>query len=325
MITSCLSRYFVGFFAILVLAGCSTTPPVDPPTSANTPAPAVAETATTLPTLLPVADTAVPTPAASPIPFQRIRNIHYNSAQLPDQKLDVYTPNPVVGLTPVILTVHGGGGDKGNFSRFAIHFTELGYAVVSINYREMPKYTYPAPMDDTFCALAWIYANADQYQFDTRHIAAVGHSLGGTFVAALGTMADSSPFIEHCPYPLPDEHIVQAVVTFTGVFDYQASTDSLLHYYTDFFGASPEDAPELWKNASPVTWVDAGTPPFLLIHGANDTNILPEHSVNFAAELADADVEHQLLIIPNASHNTIIDRAASYQAVSEFLYTAFKR
>ena len=114
--------------------------------------------------LLPTAtETVVPTPEATPIPFVMTRNLPYISEQLKDQKLDVYTPNPVSDNTPVILAVHGGGGDKGDFLQFARYFAEKGYATVSINYRQMPAHTYPAPMKDTFCALAWIYDNADEY------------------------------------------------------------------------------------------------------------------------------------------------------------------
>ncbi len=269
-------------------------------------------------------ETVVPTPEATPIPFVMTRNIPYISEQLKDQKLDVYLPNPVSDKTPVILAVHGGGGDKGDFLQFARYFAEQGYATVSINYRQMPAHTYPAPMKDTFCALAWVYANADEYHFDTSKIAAVGHSLGGTFVAAVGTMEDRDAFIDNCPNSLPDGNVVQSVITFTGVFDYSASTGGLLDYYTEFFEVSPEDAPELWTNAAPITWIDAEDPPFLLIHGDADNNIPYEQSVNFSAALDAAGVKNQLLIVPGGTHFSIINSEESYQAITDFLQSAFE-
>jgi acetyl esterase/lipase len=48
--------------------------------------------------------------------------------------------------------------------------------------------TYPAQVQDAFCALAWIHANAATYGFDTEHIAAIGESAGGYLVAMLGTV-----------------------------------------------------------------------------------------------------------------------------------------
>ena len=275
--------------------------------------------------LLPTAtETILPTSEATPIPFVMTRNIPYISEQLKDQKLDLYIPNPEDDKMPVIFAVHGGGGDKGDFLQFARYFAEQGYATVSINYRQMPAHTYPAPMKDTFCALAWIYANADEYHFDTTKIVAVGHSLGGTFVAGVGTMEERASFTDNCPNSLPAGNVVQAVITFTGVFDYSASAGSLLHYYTDFFEASPEENSELWENASPITWVDAEDPPFLLVHGDADNNIPPEQSVDFATALDNAGVKKQLLLISGGTHFSIINSEEAYQAITDFLKAAFE-
>ena len=305
----------VGLPALFLLVSCAATEPISEEPVATSVPPTV--------TTVPATQTTVPSPESTLIPFEMTRNIPYISEQLKDQKLDIYTPNPVDGNTPVILAVHGGGGDKSDFLQFARYFAEKGYATVSINYRQMPKHTYPAPMKDTYCALAWIYANAEEYHFDTTKIAAVGHSLGGTFVAALGTMEDSAPFVDNCPNPLPEGNLLSAVITFTGVFDYNASTGGLLDYYTGFFEASPEEAPELWTNASPITWIDAQDPPFLLVHGEADANIPPEFSINFASALDDAGVKNELLIIPEGTHFSIINHEEAYQAVADFLLAEF--
>jgi len=108
-----------------------------------------------------------------------IQNLFY----IPDgdslQVMDLTLPVKGNATFPVILAMHGGGGDKTEFNAWAKYFAELGYATVSINYRGMPdrdmspqKSLYPASVKDTFYALAWICANADTYRFDRQRIAA---------------------------------------------------------------------------------------------------------------------------------------------------------
>ena len=251
-------------------------------------------------------------------------NIPYVEDGESEQKLDVYIPNAAEDSTPVILAVHGGGGDKADFLKFAIHFTAQGYAVISINYRALPRYTYPAPVNDTYCALAWIYANADKYHFDTKQIAAVGHSLGGTLVATLGTVDDLKPYTENCFETSVDDDSIQAVITFTGIFDYTTSTNNLQAYFTDFFSTPLDEAPDLWAFASPITWVDPDDPPFLLVHGEADENIPPSYSTDFAAALDAVGVSNELLIIQNGTHFTIINSEEAYQAITEFLQAELK-
>ena len=49
---------------------------------------------------------------------------------------------------------------------------QRGYAVVSINYRMSGEAKFPALVQDAKAAVRWVRANATQYQFDPRRIAA---------------------------------------------------------------------------------------------------------------------------------------------------------
>ena len=84
--------------------------------------------------------------------------------------------------------------------------------------------------------------------------------------AVLGTVDDPPLYLEGCPHTWPETERLRGVVTFTGVFDYASSSGSLLSYYNDYFEASPAESPDLWIEASPITWIDGSEPPFLLIH-----------------------------------------------------------
>jgi arylformamidase len=57
-------------------------------------------------------------------------------------RLDVYRPNNITGLKPVMVYVHGGywrNGDKDNVDSKARLFTDSGFVFVSINYRLSPE------------------------------------------------------------------------------------------------------------------------------------------------------------------------------------------
>ena len=290
----------------------ATETPTPEPTATETPTPE--STATETPTL-------APTPTKAPS-VERIRDVPYVVDGDPKQELDVYLRESQDGPFPALLAIHGGGADKRDLTKLALYFADLGYVVVSINHRTMPQNKYPAQVQDVFCALAWMHANADAYNIDPGRIVALGHSSGGTFAATLGMVDDPARFLQGCPHSLPETDWVQGVVAFTGIFDYEsaASHSSGLRSYIDSYLDGEHSAvPETWAEASPVTWVDGSDPPTLLIHGEADTNIPPVESSNFAAALQAAGVKVELLLIPGADHGVIIRSEQSFQAVQAFL------
>jgi acetyl esterase/lipase/putative intracellular protease/amidase len=255
---------------------------------------------------------------------EKIADVPYVADGDPKQRLDVYLPTSQNGPYPTLLVIHGGGGDKRDLAKLALRFVKLDYAVISINHRIMPQNKYPAQVQDAFCALAWTHANADDYDFDPGRIVALGHSSGGTLAAMLGTVDDPNLYLEDCPYPLPEAHWVQGVVPFTGIFDYTsaaASSSGLRSYINSYLGAEEDADPDIWAEASPMTWIDGSEAPFLLIHGAADENIDPDQSVDFADVLEQAGVDMELLLIPGADHGVIIRSEQSFEAVEDFLVT----
>jgi acetyl esterase/lipase len=67
--------------------------------------------------------------------------------------------------------------------------------------------------------------------------------------------------------------------------------------------------------------VDGSEPPFLLIHGLDDSTVEPEQSKYFAETLERAGVEVELLLIPDADHGAILNSEQSFEAVEDFLAT----
>ncbi|MFF8974742.1 prolyl oligopeptidase family serine peptidase [Streptomyces sp. NPDC014995] len=67
-------------------------------------------------------------------------------------------------------------------------------------------------------------------------------------------------------------------------------------------GAAPADVPDLAREASPVAQVRPGAPPFLLVHGEEDSMVDCDHSRRLAARLGEAGTEVDLCTVPGAEH-----------------------
>ncbi|MFD3513384.1 alpha/beta hydrolase fold domain-containing protein [Streptomyces sp. NPDC058657] len=67
-------------------------------------------------------------------------------------------------------------------------------------------------------------------------------------------------------------------------------------------GAPPASVPESAGAASPVTHAHPHAPPFLLMHGAEDSMVPCTHSEALAAALADCGARAELHLVPDADH-----------------------
>jgi acetyl esterase/lipase len=112
-----------------------------------------------------------PSPTSLPIRVQR--DIEFVPGGGAYQSLDVYLPPEGEGPFPTFLAIHGGAfraRSKSIYNFVGNHLAGEGYAFVSTNYRLSQKASYPAQVEDVFCALAWVHANQDVYGFDPEQI-----------------------------------------------------------------------------------------------------------------------------------------------------------
>ncbi len=247
-----------------------------------------------------------------------------------NQDLRVYVPEDIEESLPTFFMIHGGAfrfANKTLYDTLARHLVERGYAVISINYRLLPRFTYPTQVQDAFCALAWTHANADTYGFDPERIIAFGDSAGATLAAMLGTVDDTSLYMEGCTHRLPETDLIQGVIAFYGVFDLSYNPGEFFSY----LGKEFSEAPDLWAEASPIHWIDGSEPPFLLIHGTKDTMVPVSQSKNFAAALKKAKMDVELVLIPEVDHLFIThnqlsssENVQSLEAMDTFLSKLFE-
>jgi acetyl esterase/lipase len=222
------------------------------------------------------------------------------------QRMDLYQPEAKTGLAPVVIYIHGGGwtsGDKNDPEGMAFLRTlrQLGYVVVSINYRLAPEYRFPAQIEDVKCAVRHLRANAEAYGLDPQRIGVIGASAGGHLAALLGTSDESAGF--DVGQHLDQSSRVQAVVDLFAPVDLvRMMATSRAVIGEGVFGVSTME-PEKIRPYSPITYITPDDPPFLILHGDRDTVVPLEQSQILHEALVAAAVPSELVIVRNAEHS----------------------
>lgn len=96
-------------------------------------------------------------------------------------KLDLWIP-PGGKNFATLVWFHGGalkGGSKDSAAAIARALTADGLAVAAVNYRLSPKATYPAYLEDSAAAVAWVRAHIAEHGGDPARVFISGHSAGG--------------------------------------------------------------------------------------------------------------------------------------------------
>jgi acetyl esterase/lipase len=257
--------------------------------------------------------------------------------------LDLYTPRPSDMPRPLVVFVHGGSWDSGD-SRHAAPFSDFpqalaalaaqGYVVASVNYRLSQEARYPAALQDVKSAIRWLRAHAGDFNIDTTRVAVWGASSGGQLAALVGTTCGVGRFEPEgdTDKDLPSD-CVQAVIDWFGVTDIAADAPAAKSFTTGssssegkYLGCEPAACPPgVARLASPLTFVSAGSPPFLIQHGAADTGVPPLQSQRLYDSLKAAGVPAQIVIYPDVGHgfarNGTADAATVTQAMARL--TAF--
>lgn len=234
------------------------------------------------------------------IPYAVIKGVDPNLTSL-----DIYAPQ-TSGSWPVLVMIHGGAwveGDKANASEALYKpafFTSQGFVYVSINYRLSPAVTHPAHVQDVARALAWIWANIQDYNGDPGRIFISGHS-AGAHLAAL--VACDQRYLKVHDLDLT---VIKGVILLDGAgYDIPKAmkvNDGLQDMYLTAFGRYPP----VWQSASPVTHASAGKniPPFLLFTaGAPPASFVL--SDDLATALQSAGVSVEVVKEPTKNHGTI--------------------
>lgn len=241
-------------------------------------------------------------------PFELKEDLSYGSNER--NELDLFLPKDNgKGLRPAVVVIHGGAwrsGDKRQLRMVAELFARRGYVAAAINYRLAPKYSYPAQLDDCQRAVRWLRKNAKEFRIDPKRFGAAGASAGGHLALLLGTREtrdDNDPELKGISSK------VQCVLSIFGPTDFtderyvQASRNPVAgRALIEFVGKPYDEAPDLWKEVSPIHHVSPDDAPTFIIHGDQDPLVPLEQSEKFAEALKKVKVEVQLVVIKGMGH-----------------------
>ena len=234
-------------------------------------------------------------PPPSIIPYySRVQNIVYKKHGKQQLKLDAYIPKSK-GPFPAVLVVHGGAwmsGSKSQLSGYAMMLVRRGIACFAINYRLAPKHKHPAQIEDCRDAVRWIKTQGKHYQVDSSRIGAIGYSAGGHLVALLAVTGMT-----------PDEDPVGVGTQIQVALAGGAPCD--LRHYPDlgfWLGDQQSQIPEVYRSASPITYVTPEDAPIFFYHGAQDRLVPVKGALAMHQLLQKNQIDSSLHIIPRAGH-----------------------
>lgn len=201
-----------------------------------------------------------------PTDVEEVTNIEYKTVEGKSLQLDVYKRKDLQAPAPLLIFLHGGGWSKGHRTDMLLlllDFAKRGYVTATVSYRLGP---YPQCVEDISDAVNWFFVHGEEYGYDPDRIALVGASAGahlammGAYQWAHKTGRDTTE----------SAHRIKVVVNIFGPVD--LTTDFARHHPTamSFIAKSYEDAPELYKEASPIQYVDKNAPPTMIIQGTSD-------------------------------------------------------
>ncbi|MEI6845850.1 MAG: alpha/beta hydrolase, partial [Candidatus Firestonebacteria bacterium] len=180
---------------------------------------------------------------------------------------------------PVVVMIHGGGwfsGSRNGGQDMLMKFSDMGYFAANIDYRLSNVVRFPAQIEDSKCAVRFLRAKSEELNINAEKIACFGASAGGHLAALLGT-SNGVKELEGNGGWSGFSSSVQAVIDYYGPTDFNKMADAksfgLELAFENLFGTPLAGKKELMKIASPVTYVNKNTPPFMIVHGLTDSTV----------------------------------------------------
>jgi acetyl esterase len=220
------------------------------------------------------------------------RTVVQNGRQV---KLYVMTPEKISGKPGVLLFIHGGVWIAGDFENHKRLLRDLvvgsGQVGVFVEYTPLPAAKFPTQLEESYAALQWAAAHADEFGADGGRIAVVGNSVGGDMTAALTLMAKdrNGPKISYQVLLIP---ATDAGVDTQSYLDYGADrflARAFMKYGWDLYApdAGTRDNPYVSPLRASLDELK-GLPPALVITAENDP--LRDEGEAYARKLKEAGV-----------------------------------
>ena len=231
------------------------------------------------------------------------------------RRADAGTIKPVVAFIPGGGWLHGGMESVADPAAMA-PYLDLGLMVVCLRHRPVTEAPFPACRDDIRTALDWLRAQAGALRLDPDRIALDGGSAGGH----LATLAAALEVQSQHPHPVRAV-ILRGPPMDIGIWFEQICHDEVLNgCVRKLLRGTPREEPELCREASPLTHISPGMPPFLIFHGDRDTAVPPSQTEALETCLVQVGSQVTRIIVRNGGHGLEpAEEAAASPTLDEIL------
>lgn len=165
---------------------------------------------------------------------------------------------------PLLIWVHGGlwrDGDAGKIPPLLFELARRGYASASVEFRPSSEAVFPAQLEDLRAATRFLRAHAGDYSLDGGKIGVAGISTGAHLAALLALGGGARCAIDICgPSDLTTLNQGSRLM-------WDAENSPLYA----LLGGALADKKALARAASPLFRVGKNAPPFLILHGQDDS------------------------------------------------------
>lgn len=217
-----------------------------------------------------------------------------------DLRMDIIYPKYTEKRYPCIVWICGGAWTQVSKNAHLPYLADLarrGFVVASVDYRLGHEAPFPGALIDIKAAIRYLRAHADRYSIDTKKFGVAGESAGGYLTAMtalaknkefeVGNYLDYSSAVQAaCPWYIPCDLVK--------LFN--------LHGYKIPFFAGDVNDKEYVNYISPISYITEDAPPFLLLHGTNDTTVPLDQGKSFYEALVAKNVNARLIILEGEEH-----------------------
>jgi len=259
------------------------------------------------------------TPQPVSLPEKTELNVSYGADAA--QKMDIYLPKDrSTAATKVIILIHGGGwtqGDKSEFTPFVDTLKKRlpGYAIININYRlaNGTANFFPTQENDVKAAIQFIYDKRNEYLISDKYVL-LGASAGG-HLALLHAYKNTTPVK------------IKAVVDFYGPTDLVDMYNNPINPLVPLLllqvtGGTPTTHASLYTQSGPINFVNAQSPPTIILHGGADIVVPFSQSVLLRTKLLTFGVTNQYVFYPTENHGWVgANLTDSFDKITVFLNT----
>ncbi len=242
------------------------------------------------------------------------KSVEYNTFIIPveDGALTGYFFEPkashshrISSLRPLIIFYHGGGWVLGNMDIYISLCNRIAAitnsAVLAVDYRLAPAYTFPTAAEDCYASLLWAALGARYWKVDPERIYVMGDSAGGNLAAVVCRMARDrkGPHLagQILIYPVTDGRM--RTPSYEQHKDSPTLTMKMMQFFIKSYQKEPKDI--LNPSFSPLLSKDHSRLPPALIFAAEYDPLLDD-AILYSEALRSADTPVNCLKIDRGLH-----------------------